>query len=161
MSPLVVKRTKPARDCERLSKVLRKEDAAECYAACGHSPLEALWTSFKVSQECYSVFDGLKQLAMFGVLPLGPKVGGIWMLCADLSLVQSIDILRQAPGFIDRFERLYPTLTNVVDARNALHIKWLKHLGFTFTELIPEHGFEGRPFHQFYRGIPLCAMQPH
>jgi len=95
---------------------------------------------------------------MFGVVPVTPQVGAIWLLCADLSLAQSVEILRAAPGYLDRFERLYPTLTNCVDARNELHLKWLEHLGFTIGPVIPSFGHEARPFYPFYRGVTAVEV---
>jgi hypothetical protein len=43
---------------------------------------------------------------------------------------------------------LFPVLENMVDSRNKKSIRWLKHLGFTFSEAKP-HPYSGVPFHDF------------
>ena len=43
-----------------------------------------------------------------------------------------------------------------MDARNDLHIKWLKWMKFTFINKVNEFGYEKKPFYEF---IKICAHQ--
>jgi hypothetical protein len=53
-------------------------------------------------------------------------------------------------------ERSYTLIGNVIDERNRVHLRWLKWMGFTFVQRIPEYGVQHRPFLEF---IKICATQ--
>jgi hypothetical protein len=42
-------------------------------------------------------------------------------------------------------------LWNIVDARNELHIRWLKRFGFVALKKHPQVGPQGLPFFEFVR----------
>jgi len=94
-------------------------------------------------------------LAVFGVVPGGPENyparriqksahGDIWMLATD-ELVEKHgrEFARASRGWVDFLNTQYRCLSNIVDARNTVHIRWLEWCGFTFTEnfLINSHTF--------------------
>ena len=91
---------------------------------------------------------------MWGVVDQGERLGRIWMLATD-ELVDnkpnSIQFLRQAKGWLTRTLEDYDVLYNYADARNAVHIKWLRWMGFTFIAERPNYGHEGRTFLEFVR----------
>ena len=61
--------------------------------------------------------------------------GTIWMLCTPAIHEYPITFARESKRFIE--SRTEPLLWNVVDARNEVHLKLLKFLGFKFLRKIP------------------------
>ena len=92
---------------------------------------------------------------MFGVQGQIGKDAAVWMLASkDIEKV-TIPFLRQNKAVINFINQLHPVLHNVVDARNTLHLKWLKWCGFTFINK-QNIGYENKPFYSFVR---ICAHQ--
>ena len=82
--------------------------------------------------------------------------GRIWMLCTNVIDEYPIHFIREAKRFIDK--RTEPILFNVVDKRNTLHLKLLKHIGFTFLREV-EWGPKKLTFIEFCR---VCtSSSPH
>ena len=54
-------------------------------------------------------------------------------------------------GVVEIFQKRYRVLYNFIDARNTLHIKWLKWCGFTFIQKHYDYGYEKRLFYEFVR----------
>ena len=145
-------------DTESLAPRLRGDDKREIYALTGLQPELALRVCINSStDECYCVRD-LKTdepLALFGTSPDGSDTSGlgmIWFLGTDdLFKKNKISFLRNSEFWVQKLFKKYDLLYNVVDARNTVHIRWLKWLKFKFIADIPEFGFEKRTFRQFYR----------
>tara|TARA_R100000808_G_scaffold1960_3_gene8329 strand:- start:779 stop:1330 length:552 start_codon:yes stop_codon:yes gene_type:complete len=139
---------------------LRKADADEVYAVAGISPKDGLQYSMEASTKCYTISDleTDEPLAMFGTGPSHvakdtgePVMGGIWFLGSDKMFEKNrISFLRNSKFWVQKLLRDYTILHNLVDARNVIHIRWLKWMGFTFIADVPEFGFEKRLFKQFY-----------
>ena len=53
--------------------------------------------------------------------------------------------------YLNTFMDSYNVLFNYVDQRNTQSIRWLKSLGFQFTKLVPEYGYERKPFYEFIK----------
>ena len=141
-------------DAEVLAPKLRKPDLAEIQAATGEKPLKILKESITGSKECYTVWslDETLIYGAFGAAPLKDKTGLIWFLGSDdLFNSNKVSFLRNSHIWVDKLMENYDVLLNVVDCRNKVHIRWLKWLGFTFTEVIEEFGYEQRPFIQFFK----------
>ena len=72
-------------------------------------------------------------VALFGVVDDGersPGMGVVWMVCTDMLLTTSRDIMRVAPGiFKDWFVRYPNGLHNRIDTRNDQHMRWIKKFG--------------------------------
>jgi hypothetical protein len=138
-------------DCYDLAPRLREADIAEIRASSGQSPLDALFEGVRRSTQSYSVEDqNGKLFAMFGVArhPYNDKVGIVWMLASDDIKKHARQLLREAKRWWSVLHNHYPVLWNLVDARNHVHIRWLKWAGAKFTgEKI--HGRERRPFLEF------------
>jgi hypothetical protein len=97
--------------------------------------------------------DG-RPMGMWGVVAQRADVGAIWMLCTDdlvRDRLNSMRFLREAKTHLDRVQRRYKVLFNFADARNVVHIKWLRWMGFTFIASHPKFGTEGRLFYEFAR----------
>lgn len=140
-----------------LSTRLRTADVAECEAN-GLTPFEALHGSMIMSLEfAWTIAEGDEPLAMFGGVDctdwFGPDVAAPWMLGTDaLTTTHRRWFLRNTQRLItirdDRFRRYF----NRVDARNTVHIRWLKWAGFIILPAVPWGPF-GLPFHPFFRKV--------
>lgn len=144
-------------DVRSLGPRLRRADRAEVIAR-GMDPELALESSWESSTQRYAMIrsDGTC-IGICGVGPahhmsqnLGMSVGCVWMLGSnDLRLVR-YSFLRQCKEWVDTLGRNYDILWNWVDARNALHLKWLEWLGFKIIGTAPI-GQSGELFHQFIK----------
>lgn len=157
-------RNKLIRPCEladlsHLAANIRPEDEAEVMAAVGMTIPAALSMGF-----AYSPWVGVSPftsnpVTIFGVVPSSdhPGAGLVWMLATtELKDVQ-MTFLRRNREFMPVLHKDYPLLYNYVDARNKLHIKWLKWLDFKFIRLVPEYGVGRLPFYEIAR-INSCAL---
>ena len=149
--------TRPTRvaDIPYVAEFMREEDVAEVRAHSGHTPQESLLHSFFAGSPCMTMIgrDG-RPMGMWGVVPQHGDIGTIWMLCTDdlvRDRLNSMRFLREARGHLDRVQLRYRVLFNFADARNVVHIKWLRWMGFTFISSHPRFGTEGRLFHEFVR----------
>jgi len=59
--------------------------------------------------------------------------------------------LKESKAQLAKLHEQYPVLFNVVDARNEVHVRWLRYMGFTFIRKHPNWGPEGRLFYEFVR----------
>ena len=87
----------------------------------------------------------------------GPSIA-VWMLAAEGIERYALQLARQSRPYVQSLLRAHgPGVAghNMVDARNALHIRWLKWCGAVFTgnEYFPTD--TALPFLEFY--IPQCA----
>ena len=144
-------------DAASLAPRLRKADKREIYALTGMQPEPALQSCMNYStDECYCVrnLETGEALALFGTSPDGENsgLGMIWFLGTDeLFKKNRVSFLRNSEFWVQKLFKKYDLLYNVVDARNTVHIRWLKWLKFKFIADIPEFGFEKRTFRHFYR----------
>lgn len=147
-----------------LAPKLRKADVQEIEAASGQTPLAALSWSLLASSECWAGEgrDG-ELIALFGAAPTQePDVGLVWLLGSEsISTKNAVRFLRESRLWLDRLHQSYPILYNFVDARNTVHIHWLRWLGCTFIARHEHYGVGGLPFYEFvhvHKGdITECA----
>ena len=147
-------------DAEILAHRLRKADRREIEAVTGEAPYDALKRSIAWSNPCYAILDHSDSvIALFGVIPdiNQADVGSIWLLGSPEITRHSISFLRDSKIWVDQLQERYMTLWNYVDARNVVHVRWLKWCGFVFLKRIENHGVEHRPFYEFER---VRANQP-
>lgn len=78
-------------------------------------------------------------------------VGIPWMVGTDRLTADLRTFSQLGAVMRDRYEKQYRLLTNYVHAGNHVHIRWLRHIGFSFGETLPEYGVGKAPFIQFYR----------
>lgn len=121
---------------------LRPDDLREVTEGHGYDPMvvlpEAISQGLCVS---FTVPNG-KTAGLAGI----HDNGAIWMLCTPAIHEYPLTFAREAKRFID--SRKEPILHNIVDARNTVHIKLLKFLGFKFIRVI-NHGPNNLPFIEF------------
>jgi len=138
---------------------LRKADLNEIQAGLGIHPLKALGVGFTESRPCLTAADSAddEPIAMFGVVPVGsegtPRTGSIWLLGTDGIYPHKTQFLRESKARLAEVCAGYDVVGNFIDARNGLHIIWLKWLGFTLLRKIPHFGAEGREFIEFVKVV--------
>ncbi len=138
-------------DCIYLSKKLRKEDYQEIKAVSGLEPLVSLTIGLKISDVPLVICDeNNKPVAMLGVVPQG-LYGLIWMVGTEELKKISLSFIKNCKGVCDVLQKNYQLLCNFVDARNTLHINWLKWMGFTFINKHKQYGVERRLFYEFVK----------
>ena len=149
--------TRPAtvHDIMPVATAMREEDKAEVMAGCGQSPDHALLFCYFKGAPCMTMVGRSgNPVGMWGVVDQGEGLGRIWLLATD-ELVQdrqnSIQFLRQAKPWLKTMLERYQVLFNYADARNTVHIKWLRWMGFTFIAKHSNYGDEGRPFLEFVK----------
>jgi hypothetical protein len=141
-------------DIDYLSSRLRKADKDECSAATGLPVRDALYTGYLAGDVTLTLRNskGLR-VGICGVVSSQTTKGAgvIWMTATDDIYQHQMTFLRKSKAALEYLSDGYLVLFNCVDARNHLHIKWLKWMGFTFIQKHEEYGAEQRPFYEFIR----------
>ena len=142
-------------DVSYVSVNMRKEDAAECFAYSGTSPVESLFECYFLSKPCMTMISRHgRPMGMWGVNRVCDTSGRVWMLgCKDM-LDDSRDkreFLRQSRIELKKLHKHFPVLFNYIDARNTVHLRWLKFMGFTIIRKYEKFGYEGLPFYEFVK----------
>ena len=123
---------------------LREDDYREVKEGHGHDPLLHIpQSSFYGDTVWFEVPNG-KTAGLAGV----QDEGQIWMLCTNAIHEYPLTFAREAKRFIE--SRKEDLLWNIVDKRNAAHLKLLKFLGFKFLREL-EHGPNKLTFIEFCR----------
>jgi len=138
-------------DVDRLAPRLREADRLEVEAASGLSPLEALRHGYEHSEDPRTVMLANDPIALFGVVPFPyPQYdwGVPWMLGSDAVLEHWFGFARGSVREFEILRRPYSVLTNHVDPRNELAVRWLRWLGFDLLETAP-YGVAGLAFTRF------------
>tara|TARA_R100001463_G_scaffold132359_1_gene192995 strand:+ start:23388 stop:23867 length:480 start_codon:yes stop_codon:yes gene_type:complete len=91
-----------------------------------------------------------------GVVRLDNQVGQIWMLCTPVIMEHPITFVRQAKKWLMSIQGEYQLLWNLADARNQVHHKLLKHLGFKALRTVPV-GPNNLPYLEI---VKLCVSPP-
>ena len=139
-------------DVEWVASRLREADLLEVKASSNRTPLEALENGKLRSTICESILaDSDKPIAIFGVIEVTPETAAVWMLGTDEIEYYARPWLRQSKKAMDEINKKYSLLYSFVDARNYLHIKWLKWVGYTFIAKHENYGYEKRPFYEIVR----------
>ncbi len=145
-------RARPARpeDAAALAPLLRAADRREIEAADGLDPALVLAEGIAGSDPCHAVVDGDRILALFGVTPSAddPEVGMVWLLGSDELVARGTLVARRSRAYLALWHQRYRVLWNMVDARNEVHLRWLRWCGFTVVGRVEHHGAEQRPFYE-------------
>ena len=146
------------KDARQLAKILRKDDLQECKAHSNIDGETALVLGVRHSHLPIGIYlEDNKCICILGVVPEEKKIGRVWLLASDdLKEVLSYRFIKNTKKVCELLNQSFPILYNYVDARNELHIKWLKWVGFTFINKHEKFGYEQKPFYEF---IKLCAHQ--
>ena len=136
-----------------LAPYLREADKREIRASVGWTPEKALTHSIALSEPGYAVVtpDG-SPMAVFGASPYQDKFGLVWFMSSDqIFKLNRLDFIKNSKFWVEKFFDDYDIIFNVVDARNKVHIRWLKWIGFEFIADIENFGIEKRIFRQFVK----------
>ena len=108
-----------------------------------------------MSDVATTFFDSEGTLAgIAGIGPDGrPGVGVVWMLTTEAISNSPHTFVRHAKNWLSQHSKPYSMLWNVADARNHVHRKLLKHLGFSAVRSINI----GPHFLPYMEIVKLCA----
>lgn len=140
-------------DAYDLAPRLRQIDVQEVKDSSGVTALDALLLSVQASDEAHSIIatDG-EVIGMFGVSPTAdPTLGVPWLLCSDRLPEVRREFIPQSIEWVKQVNKKYDVLFNYVAKENFVAIKWLKSLGFNFTQIIDHFGVGQKPFYEFVR----------
>jgi len=144
---------RPARweDVPILADDLREADTAEIKALSGSDPREAISTGVRAGPSFVACLPNEVPVAIYGVVPMSPDLGAVWMLATNQFHHLHRQFLRESRERIEELGRGYRLLMNVTDARNTVHHRWIKWAGFTIIKRHEALGVEKRPFLEFVR----------
>ena len=131
---------------------IRQEDKDELYAASGKFPLHALLHGYTHSDYLKVGCVNETPVCVFGTVPVLeiPNTALAWMVAPDGLLSVSFKFARESQKYADEMQHNYKLLYNFVDARNTVHHRWLRWLGFTIIRKI-KHGVLDKDFYEFAR----------
>lgn len=131
----------------------------ELRALTGDPPLTALRDCVQGSNDVWTAEYLGRPHLLLGVREIKhhPDVGIAWMVGKSLDQMAGIYFLTQCRSYLPTLHGNRPILTNMVDERNAVHIRWLRWMGFTFLRRVERWGAENRPFLEFARVEPSCV----
>jgi hypothetical protein len=127
--------------------------------AMGRTPKDALRIGLRCSLSAFTAVDGVKPIAMLGVVPVG-LLGGrgtVWMLGTDDLFRRGRDMLRLAPPVLAEWLETFSLLENVIAVENVKAIRVLKTWGFDVGG--PEQVHRGVRFVPFRMGAIQAATQ--
>lgn len=135
------------KDVVWMGKHLRPEDRRELETATGHTALRALAKAVTISTFSSTARhpDSDDPLFLFGVAPSKTTgFGVIWMVGSPAISDARFRIAEDAPRILRILSNPYPRgLHCLADARNTLHVRWLKRFGFHETG---QRTLNGYPF---------------
>lgn len=138
-------------DILELSKNLRWEDVREVITL-GSDPENALLGGYIASTIKRTIIDSYDNpVGAYGVVPcpqLSERSGIVWMLGTDKLNDIKTSFLKHSRSEVNRMNEAFPHLSNVIDSRNELHIKWIKWCGF---KIIGEKMINNHKFYEFCR----------
>ena len=123
---------------------LRDDDRREVVEGHGVHPLTSAINATQDPSSVYFTVPNGRTAGMAGI----SEGGVVWMLCTPAIHDYPITFAREAKRFIDTRED--PILWNIVDKRNAVHLKLLQFLGFKFLREL-KHGPNQLTFIEFCR----------
>ena len=141
------------KDAFKVVNNLRDEDRAEMEGI-GHSCLTLPFGVLVSEHAVYFFSKEGKPAGLAGIFREENNVGQIWMLCTPVIHDAPITFVREAKKWLEHIQGEYTLLWNIADARNQVHHKLLKHLGFKALRKVavgPNHL-------PYYEIIKLCAQ---
>ena len=133
-------------DVEEVLKDVRFADRSEWYAGTGVLMPTSLEAAIRGSDTVLTAVEDGKPLIMWG----SDKDGRLWMFATNAAVPKAHRLHRILRPELDRLIRWYGSVFCFADCRNAVHLKWLRWLGFEELGVIPLGPFE-LPFASFYK----------
>ena len=134
MAVKVTKRFPTYDDMVKLAENMRQLDVDEIEAVTDLGTLECIVASVNNSEKdcCFAVFaDGIL-VCIYGC----SITGNPWLLVTNQMDSHVINLTRRTKHIVRMMSKRWPILSNIVDVRNKMTIRWLKTIGFTFEETI-------------------------
>lgn len=123
-------------DIDELLTCIRDVDVREIADVGNKSPRDNLLLGLMLGEPCLSlrtIED--EMIGILSVISSGNRSGIIAMVGSDLLEQNQKAFLRGSKDVLAFLDKQYDLLYNICDARNTVHHKWLKWLGFTFFAL--------------------------
>lgn len=141
----MILRPAKAEEVAYVASRLRPADAREVTTATGLAPEVAFADVFKLADTIYTLRPHRTSdpAVLLGLSPESQDEARVWLVGTREVHKVSKDLLREAPCYLEAWAERY-TLTNIVDSRNLLHIKWLTLMGFAFGD---PRDIRGVPFY--------------
>lgn len=130
---------------------LRQADIEEAWAFYGRCPKALVLESFEKSHMSWTgLLDG-EPVITFGCMTEDrlETTGAPWLVGTTKLEQVPFTFARMSRPFLHLMKDRHIRLTNHVDVRNALAIRWLRWLGFTLDPAAPAGPF-GLMFHHFW-----------
>lgn len=146
-----VKFRKPTKaDIIYVADNMRLDDIIEVWLSHKSTPLEALEHSVKSSSYTSCVVIDDEPVAILGLsfLSLIPAVGSPWLLGTNKALEHKRYFLKLGKPVVEEMLQMCPKLYNYVHSENKHSIRWLKWIGFKFSDPAP-YGDAGAMFCKF------------
>lgn len=125
-------------DIIELADTLRQSDRDELAVVCTYSAREAVLKSVLASDPdfLFAVLADGKLLGIFGASSpsLLSRVGVPWLLATDEMNKYTKRLTQDTQRVVRMMLEKWPVLTNVIDVRNTMTMRWLKVIGFEFKE---------------------------
>lgn len=150
-------------DIRDIYRQMRPEDWREAVAVAGtagNARLLLEQSVFHSASRARAARQGGRLICVWGIVPSFDVVGvgRPWMLATPEIKKVSIAFLRASRVVVDIWQEDFPILTNVVDARNDLHLRWLDWLGFRRVATLEGYGARQETFYQFIRTAPCASL---
>jgi len=140
-----------AEDVTSMAPIVREEDVREVRSITGLSIEEALTIGFFSSSDCVTGFGKTGEIALIaGVVPV-IKGASVWMISTKAIIGNARLIVTEGNRWITEMVAKHGLLHNVVDARNTIHQRLIKHMGFTFQTPKINYGVGQIPVIPFIR----------
>jgi len=139
-------------DVKALADNLRDSDRQELEASFKGGVQAAIAGSVDSSAFCRAAILNGRVIGIFGLRELSVNEAMPWMLGTDELALNKKVFVSLVKKHLDQWFSLYSTLSNYVDYRNTLSIRWLKALGFSVSgKYIFPHS--GQPFYKFSQTV--------
>jgi len=139
-------------DAGECAAILREEDRRELEEIGGVPAIDSLKRGVLLGSPSLTLRTHTGDMvALMSVVPFGSRLGFIALSGTRLLEENRTAFLRGSRDVLAHLDTKFDTLCNVCDARNEVHIKWLKWLGFTFIRRIETYGAHGVPVYEFAR----------
>lgn len=140
-------------DLDAILPAIRAADLAECEALFGPGTLPTVARGSLIrSTDAWAAEAGGEPIALFGVAPvigMAVRIGVPWLFGAAAIQSHGRELMAEGRRYLQFMRAPFDRLENVVDARNAASLRWLRRLGFTILPAMPM-GPQGLPFHPFH-----------
>lgn len=124
------------------------EDRREIWRVAKVLPLQALTVGFETTPQTLTLEHAGEPIACFGICPMTGEglegVGRPWLLGTPEIAEVSRGFIRLSRKWLGRLSKGFSSLSNIMDAQNEVHIRWVQWLGFEIV------GDLQIGFHRFY-----------